>query len=292
VPTLYIIGNGFDLYHGLPTSYGKFYAFAKNDLKELEEAFCLEVDEIDPWCDFENKLGEYDWELVYDDHNDIDVMDDSFRPSMAFGLEDELIELTDNLVSRIDEQFHCWIDSIDVKGADKKLNLEPNGAYLSFNYTPTLQWVYGISGKHINHIHGSVSGKEKLIYGHTVIMDENPELDENGESNRTIFTDAENAAKYPFHAFRKPVEQIIENNDQWFSALKGRIGRVVVIGHSLNGIDLPYFKRINDVVAGVPWIVTYHKEEERKRHMLILRSIGFDMGGVIQCQPDDLPILL
>jgi hypothetical protein len=289
VTTLYIIGNGFDLCHGLATSYGNFYAFAKKDLNELEETFCLEVDEIDPWGDFENKLGEYDWELVYDAYNNIDVKDDLFRPSMAFGLEDELTEVTDNLVSRIDEQFHLWIDSIDVKGANKKLNFDPNGTYLSFNYTPTLQWVYGISDNQINHIHGSVSGSEKLIYGHTVIMVETPELDENGDSNRTMFTDAENAAKYPFHAFKKPVEQIVENNDQWFSALKGCIDRVVVIGHSLNGIDLPYFKKINDVVAGVPWIVTYHKEEERKRHMLSLRSIGFDMNGVTQCQHDDLP---
>jgi len=104
-----------------------------------------------------------------------------------------------------------------------------------------------------------------------------------------MFTDAENAAKYPFHAFRKPVEQIVENNDQWFSALKGCIDRVVVIGHSLNGIDLPYFKKINDFVADVPWIVTYHKEEECKRHMKSLSSIGFDMGGVTLCQHDDLP---
>jgi len=27
--------------------------------------------------------------------------------------------------------------------------------------------------------------REKLIYGHTVIMVETPELDENGDSNRT-----------------------------------------------------------------------------------------------------------
>lgn len=26
---LYMIGNGFDLWHGLPTGYDRFYAFAK-----------------------------------------------------------------------------------------------------------------------------------------------------------------------------------------------------------------------------------------------------------------------
>ncbi|NHQ61172.1 hypothetical protein G9409_11380 [Chlorobium sp. BLA1] len=285
--TLYIIGNGFDLYHGLPTSYSEFYAFAKKDLNELEETFYLKLDEIEPWGGFENKLGEYDWQLVYDVHNDIDVMDDSFRPSMAFGLEDELTEVTDNLVSKIEEQFHFWIDSIDVKGASRRLNLDSNGIYLSFNYTPTLQCVYGISDNQINHIHGSVSGSERLVYGHTETMAETPELEENGDSNRTMFTDAENAAKYPFHAFRKPVEQIIANNEHWCLELKGRIDRVVVIGHSLN-IDLPYFKKINDVVSGVPWIVSYHTEDEQKKHMLTLRSIGLEMGGITQCQHDDL----
>ena len=168
------------------------------------------------------------------------------------------------------------------------MNLDPNGTYLSFNYTPTLQWVYGISDNQINQIHGSVSGSEKLVYGHTKTMEETPELNENGDSNTTMFTEAEYAAKYPFHAFRKPVEQIIANNEQWFSALKGRIDRVVVIGHSLK-IDLPYFKKINDVLSGVPWIVSYHTEEEQKKHMLRLRSIGLDIGSITQCQHDDLP---
>ena len=37
--TLYIIGNGFDLYHGLPTSYTDFYEFGKKLLDEIEDVF-------------------------------------------------------------------------------------------------------------------------------------------------------------------------------------------------------------------------------------------------------------
>ncbi|NTV07256.1 MAG: hypothetical protein HGA81_01430 [Chlorobium limicola] len=287
--TLYVVGNGFDIFHDLPTSYSDFYDFAKEILDEFAEKFCLDLGEIDPWFDFEKRLGDYDWGLVYDTYNEVDVLDDSFRPSMVFGLEDELIELTDNLVSMIDEQFHLWIGSINILKANKKLNLELNGIYLSFNYTQTLQLVYGINNDQINFIHGCASMGDRLIYGHTGVIEDVPEIDKDGENNRTMFTDAEHAAQYPFRTFRKPIEQVIASNDKWFLSLKGRIARVVVIGHSLQEIDLPYFKRIIDIVAGVPWVVTYHKECERKKHMLNLQSIGLDIGVLTQCHHDDLP---
>ena len=50
---LYIIGNGFDLYHGLPTSYKDFYEFGKDLLDEIEEFYKLDISSATPWSDFE-----------------------------------------------------------------------------------------------------------------------------------------------------------------------------------------------------------------------------------------------
>jgi hypothetical protein len=41
--TLYIIGNGFDLWHGLPTGYGDFYEHAKEALDEMEAYYVREI---------------------------------------------------------------------------------------------------------------------------------------------------------------------------------------------------------------------------------------------------------
>lgn len=40
---LYVIGNGFDLWHGLPTIYRQLYDFAKEILDELENYYLFKV---------------------------------------------------------------------------------------------------------------------------------------------------------------------------------------------------------------------------------------------------------
>ena len=44
---LYIIGNGFDLEHGLPTSYLAFRSYAGESLSILEEYFSFDRETID-----------------------------------------------------------------------------------------------------------------------------------------------------------------------------------------------------------------------------------------------------
>ena len=59
--TLYIIGNGFDLFHKLPTSYFHFYQWLKmmkqDDFIDKMEEFFPSKHEIDKllWHDFEIK---------------------------------------------------------------------------------------------------------------------------------------------------------------------------------------------------------------------------------------------
>ncbi len=61
--SLYIIENGFDLWHGLPTGYIDFYEHAKEALDEME-AYYVSGDSLErPRHDFEDCLGTYDWQL-------------------------------------------------------------------------------------------------------------------------------------------------------------------------------------------------------------------------------------
>ena len=57
---LYIIGNGFDLYHGLPTSYQCFLCYMLRthleDAKQIGHIFDR-TDYEKPWSDFERNLG-------------------------------------------------------------------------------------------------------------------------------------------------------------------------------------------------------------------------------------------
>ncbi len=259
--TLYIIGNGFDMWHKLPTSYSDFSTFAGGFLSEIEHYYSSNLRGESPWHDFENTLGNFDSSIFLDDYNEIDVTADDFKPSLLYGLEDEMTEQTDAHVNSIREKFVEWIQQIDVSDAEAKIDFPENSLFLSFNYTSTLQSVYKIDDHRILHIHGNVENYDELIFGHGKEIHDVQDEDENGESTRDMFSDARGNARYPLHALKKPVEEVLTRHSNYFEQLHD-IETVVVIGHSLNAIDHPYFKQINDVLPNVSWHVICYSDND------------------------------
>lgn len=284
---LYILGNGFDLWHGLPTSYDQFYIFAKELLDELEEYYSLDVVNMGPWSDFENSLGHFRWQAFYATYNHIDVTSENFKPSEAFGLQDELAEQADSYVERLRDFFREWVEEIDISVAKRKLHISQSDRFITFNYTSTLQSVYGIDDERVSHVHGRADKFDELVFGHGETMEEEPELDENGDSNRTIFSDAEGAARYPFYALKKPVQEVLEKNQKMFLDAS-RSSEIVVIGHSFNYIDLPYFKEVVAHALGANWILCCFKEEEKITHVEMLVSCGVPISSIKTCTYSDL----
>ena len=173
---LYIIGNGFDLHHGLKTRYLDFRNFLKQDktdnkhrdlLKLLSRNFELPEDD-----------GEKEWNLFEENIK--------YANSMPFikgvPLNENTIEVScDNLAKEIgtinnslDPAFYAWIKSLE--DGMKKLKTLNNmdmpligdkALYLSYNYTDVLERFYGIAQENIFHIHGfySESKKEPLYLG-------------------------------------------------------------------------------------------------------------------------------
>ncbi|HDS0957258.1 hypothetical protein PshuTeo2_09820 [Pseudomonas hunanensis] len=276
---LNIIGNGFDLWHGLPTSYDLFYAFAKDTLDELESFYLIETILSGPWSDFENSLGKFDWQLFYEAHDHTDPTAENFRPSEALSLEDDITEQANDLVEAIKERFHDWIGSIDVSLASKKTSFSKTDSFLSFNYTPTLQQVYGIDDVNILHIHGRSDAYDDLIFGHGETREEEPEFDENGDSNRTMFSDAEGAAKYPFYILQKPVSEAIKNNKAFFDSL-GDLSAISIIGHSLNNIDLPYFEEVAKNANNAKWTVYCYRLDDSEHYLKQLLKCGINSKNV------------
>lgn len=276
--TLYIIGNGFDLWHKLPTSYSDFYNFAKDTLDKLENYYSFDLNEHQPWHNFETALGAFDADSFFDFHNEVDITSDDFRPRDVYGLEDELTEQTDIHVSIIREAFNEWISSIDISEASRKMEFAPNSKFITFNYTSTLQTIYGIEQARVFHIHGRADTHDELIFGHGRTIFETPEFDEDGESTRHIFSDAEGAAMYPLYALKKPVDDVLSKNESYFEKLAD-INEVFIIGHSLNSIDRPYFQRINKFAKAAEWTICCYSEAERQS--LVQRLID---SGVNQKQ--------
>lgn len=243
-----------------------------------------------PWHDFENRLGTFDWQSFYEEHDNTDVSSDDFKPSDVYGLEDELTERSSDLVEAIRNHFEEWVAEIDISGASKQIYFERTARFFSFNYTSTLQEIYEIPETDVFHAHGR-AGKTELLFGHGVQMIEEPELDsESGESNRTMFSDAEGAAKSPLYAFKKPVDEIIEKHRAYFASLED-ITEVVVIGHSLNEVDLPYFQAIASYATGCNWTVYCFELSDWEHHpqQLIRCGISFDRISTLPYSTSSVP---
>jgi hypothetical protein len=290
VEILYVIGNGFDLWHGLPTKYSQFYEHSAGLLDEVSEYFDINVDHP-LWTDFENDLGKFCWRSLYSAYNYNDVSDEGFKPSMIYSFEDDLTQQAGDLTESIQEAFKEWIESISLDDVQQQFAFRYPSKFLTFNYTSLLDQIYNIPRSHIFHIHGNAVEYDNLIIGHNRAIDREPELDEEGNSNRHPFSDAEGAAQYPLYAFRKPVEDILQSNHEYFLQLQN-IKFIVVLGHSINDIDLPYFRNIHDNVPGATWVVSQYDDNEGARHASQLFKCGVATQRLVMSSIENIPARL
>ena len=163
---LFIIGNGFDLAHNLPTRFNPdFMNFAlKYEQDNFWDLYQTRDDNI--WADFENLLS-------YPDFNSLEEIFDGYAPDYLSDRESDRnaiifqVDLNGNLKDALYEF---------ASNAEKFLNntqsnsffertLDSNGYYINFNYTHTLEDIYHIPSEQILHIHGEV-GKNNLKLGY------------------------------------------------------------------------------------------------------------------------------
>ena len=135
---LVIIGNGFDLAHGLKTRYADFHNYLEKTDLDCIDRLDLLFTFGEQWCDFENGLGhlkESAAQLVLKSY-----------PGIYTTIKDE-----------IQRAFASWVISLEEKNnATKKYELSKVDEYLSFNYTHTLHRSYDIDEDNIHYIHGCV----------------------------------------------------------------------------------------------------------------------------------------
>lgn len=190
--TLYILGNGFDVYHGLKTRYADFHKFVSDhhaDLEtSLENYFNFQVDKDYLWKNFESDLCEFDHKVFFDDLNHLDIMDDSFKPSQCFSLEDNITQQSEELVENLKTALLNWIETVEYPEADQiqtlLLQFEPKSLFMSFNYTDTLEEFYQVPKNNILYLHNNANDYSgDLIFGHGETSEKKPkedDLDENG----------------------------------------------------------------------------------------------------------------
>lgn len=244
--TLYVIGNGFDLFHGIDSRYEDFYYWLnankhKDFAKEFQNVFPkLNTNPDFLWSNFEDAMADYDLDELYNKYyvEPKDEIDHIWAPEKWR----ETAGRIDSVCKDLRPLMKQWAKQIKIESAIPELELSKDSWYLTFNYTTVLEDVYDIPSSHICHIHGCAKDNEDIIVGHDKMVSVESiyaNYFEDQESKREI-------AKV-MNGFAKKKEEQIKKNQDFFKLLNV-VSHIVVLGHSMSKIDLLYFFRVLDYI--------------------------------------------
>lgn len=295
---LFIIGNGFDLAHGLPTEYGDFHRYLQETYPDADEEnasvpwattghhgeefydenevvgylMCLLSRTAEEnWSDFENALGYLDFS--YDLFDPSEFTDRDGEPNYAhtaYNNEDTASQLA-GCVPQILDLFSEWVETIDIDGASpmaefQRLINPSHDLFLNFNYTQTLEKLYGI--QNVCHIHGTLG--ETLLVGHGA----EPRFD---EKHWNPYIGSEDGIEFIQDILRKDTAGALDQHRSFFQKLSSGLSAVYSYGFSYGEVDEVYIKEICHAASTEPviWYLHNHPSADHDRFKAVLRRCGF-----------------
>lgn len=267
---LYIVGNGFDIHHDVPSQYKAFGQFLKRvdsyTYDQLERYFDVNKDF---WNTFETQLAEIDTDLLFDDAASClaSYGDDDWSDAGHHDYEYELEQVVEAISSKLQLRFSEWVRQLIIPPpaliSSKLLPLRTDARYLTFNYTDTLQRLYGIKDTSVLHIHGAATcANEQLILGHgwkrSAADSFNSAIDVEFADVRII--GGNEIVDHYFTKTFKPTARVIEKHQHFFESLSN-IKKIFIMGHSLSSVDLPYMLELRRHLGNgdVQWQVSFHE---------------------------------
>lgn len=295
---LFIIGNGFDLAHGLPTSYNQFHDFLQELYPDVDEEW-VEVpwsttghhgeevyddEEVvafwthvlsdttgDDWSDFESALGRLNWDVIFEGiFPQFDKEGDRYI-GREMQIAEDLVGQVVGCSHYLPELFSEWIATIPVGFPTKKLGLytpSDNNLFLTFNYTRLLEIRYNIAPANICHIHG-VQG-EDLIFGHG----EGRRFDDKMYSD---YPGSEAGLEYIQDIFRKDTQGALKKHRSFFERLSEGISSIYSYGFSFGKVDEPYLQEICARVdtSDIVWYLDDYNTSKHEEYQQTIRKCGF-----------------
>ena len=295
---LFIIGNGFDLAHRLPTTYGCFRRYLQEtypganeenadvpwaamghhgeELYDRNEVVGYLINLLsrtakENWSDFEDALGRLDfdedfWELP--EQTDRDGDRNYFREARQ---NEERASQLAGCVPQILDLFSEWVETINIDGASPMAEfqrlIDPSrDLFLNFNYTQTLERLYGVSD--VCHIHGALG--ETLLVGHGA----EPRFDEDYWSH---YIGSEDGIEFIHSALRKDTAGALEKHRAFFQQMSSGLSAVYSYGFSYGEVDEVYIKETCQTAPteSVVWYLHNYVSADHDRFKAVLRRCGF-----------------
>lgn len=272
-----IVGNGFDLEHGLKTTYWDFREYLEENHLDFLIAFekmynFYPIDFGDPYVgkDAQRKREETVYNMLWEKFEELMgnpdigsminasecILDDLNLDGGNIGIEDTMDDYWENeygFIQQFPDYVKEWIEQIstdNVKARKKSLINDNECICLNFNYTDTLENVYHIED--VFHIHGSVCENSWVdpIMGHCTrkgIEEHKEAAYKAGE----YFDEGEESIHKAIARFLEPInkdtDEIIKNNQSFFAQLS-EIDSITIVGWSAGSVDIPYLKKVSESV--------------------------------------------
>lgn len=285
---LVICGNGLDMHLGFRTNYQAYRRYlsdsvfmdGKSAIKVIEESPFFIDRKTDCWTDLESSLtfdcNKYINEMVYAFDRDITPYDsEASRQHIAAANAFHKVDPKKIAFEFTNTWFFEWIGKEYYSNCERiadeydgiaRTVLRSDDVYLTFNYTPTLEDIFGISREQILYIHNRFpnkttlssttenllneifeSGIKKFQFGSTQnCLAEWDTLLGNVEIKNDGRLLNKEHIEQKIHQIYFNFTKILSNN---YNDLKGfiekyQIDEVLILGHSFLGIDRPYYDDI------------------------------------------------
>lgn len=282
---LYVIGNGFDLHHRLPTSTRDFIEIIEN-IDNNEYYLNAGAD----WNEYEEALSSFDLGnmteqfFAYPDYLSDREAD---RDGVIFEMEQRMSEMHDIIDASLKEMIDNAEEIIDEICDEEPIAIEnskifvDDSIFLSFNYTSTIERIYGVNEKsRILHIHGYHPHNEALIFGYSEpsqsVLGDFAARNVNVPGFKREFNDEtydgdyyeqqQYEEMYEFYMSNRKSHKLLELSS-WVGPYVDNVDEIIVLGHSMGIVDKPYFELLEETISPDKWTISQFQNNPDETHM-------------------------
>ena len=260
---IFLIGNGFDRWQGLPTSYDQFKEYYRKNIHAVAKKLHIKtrvngagtlitpVEMIFGDIFRPQALPE---EFFWNFESSIALLDDQYIINYFKKSKRGLYKLqkTVRKAQQILQKLFCdWIKSIEIVPGDSGYKFDDSCYFINFNYTDTLVKRFGIDKNSDYHIHGEADDPDSIIFGHSThpetafqeLMEQKFVRTLDGKKSRRLqgLYLIENALYETDKHVQDNIDELCE-----FMTLAGvhieEITDIYVLGHSFSEPDYEYFE--------------------------------------------------
>ncbi|HTB52339.1 MAG TPA: bacteriophage abortive infection AbiH family protein [Ferruginibacter sp.] len=281
---LYIIGNGFDLYHGIKSKYTHFKEYLTYEdadlIRKLEENFDADL----LWSNFEETLAHLDTDNIVEEAEIylVSYGTSNWKDSYHHDYQYEVQNQIDVITVQLKQKFLEWMLQLRIPDNNHKkpLIINHNATFLNFNYTNSLEKIYKVPHNKIFYIHNkAIDINSNLILGHSRDPDKMRSFNykTNTADQDVRITQANLILDSYFKETYKSTKKVIEENVAFFSAL-ANINEIHILGHSLAVVDMGYFKEILKWIDinKVKWKISFYDNNELLHHKQVMNDLGIN----------------